>query len=100
MKNRTLGDLGGQRLGQMNYSPSCFDVHLPWDMAANRAVLAMTMAFGCSVSTTFRKSSAVGGHVTGRGLGSSLIWSTLPHPFQAAQPETAQMSGPEEPLSL
>lgn len=65
-----------------------------------RAVLAMTMAFGCSVSTTFRESSVVGGDVTGRGLGSSLTWNTLPHPVQAAQPETAQRSGPEEPLSL
>lgn len=36
MKTRTLRDLGGQRLGQLNYSPSCFNVQLPWDMATNK----------------------------------------------------------------
>lgn len=55
----------------------------------------MTMAFGCSVSMTFRKSSVVGGDVTGRGWLLTNM-EQLPHPFQAAQPETAQMSGPEE----
>lgn len=28
-----LRELRGQRLGRLNYSPSCVDIQSPWDMA-------------------------------------------------------------------
>lgn len=69
MKNRTLGDLGGQRLGQLNYSPSCFDVHLPWDMAANRAVLAMTMPLGAQLVRHLERAVLLEAMLLGGGWG-------------------------------
>lgn len=57
----------------------------------------MTMAFGCSIGKTFRKSSIVGGNVTGRRLGSSLTWTILLLALPGSSARGyAQMSGPEE----